>query len=194
MMRGLSAVPDPAGGDHQVLIGFRHYPEPVIERIDPRKGHAVIVEVNLAAYFGRALHGGGKYGGPIRAAYNGFVPVTNPATGETVHLAGVQIYHPSFPTHPHNGSFYLVRHPDGTYDWGQVYDPHQPVPPDRALDATRTIVPSPFREDRGGVLYFGGYDGAFVDNRTAWIYAATVGLPVTKVVHLPLLAASRGTK
>jgi catechol 2,3-dioxygenase-like lactoylglutathione lyase family enzyme len=193
IMRGLSAVPDPAGGGHEVLLGFRHYPEPVIERIDPRRGHAATVELNLAEFFGRALHGGGKYGGPIRAAYNGFVPMTDPATGQMVHLTGVQIYHPAFPTAPHNGSFYLVRHRDGTYDWGQVLDPDHPVTPDRALDATRTILASPFLEDRGRVLYFGGYDGAFVDNRTAWIYRAVLPRAPGATLYLPRLMVAGAT-
>jgi hypothetical protein len=109
-----------------------------------------------------------------------------------VHLTGVQIYHPAFPTAPHNGSFYLVRHRDGTYDWGQVYDPDHPVPPDRALDATRTIVASPFAEDGRRVLYFGGYDGAFVDNRTAWIYRARLTGSVGIALHLPWLAVPDG--
>lgn len=180
MLRGLTAVPDPAGGGHEVLIGFRYFPVPVIERIDPARGHAVTVELNLREFFGRAWFGAGTYAGPIRCAYNGFVPMPGPASGETVHVAGLQIYHPLFPEVPHNGSFYLARRRDGTYDWGEIGDPALSVPAGRSLDATRTICPSPFPEDPAGrVFYFGGYDGAFVDNRTAWVYRAE--LPVTRV-------------
>jgi hypothetical protein len=180
MMRGLTAVPDPLGGGHQVLIGFRYYPRPVIERIDPLRDNQVTVELDLGQYFGAAWFSAGTYQGPIRAAYNGFVPVTDSCTGETVHVTGVQIYHPLFPEQPHNGSFYLVRHPDGTYDHGEIYDPAHPVPTDRALDATRVIAASPFREEQEHrTLYFGGYDGAFVDNRTAWIYRAGTPGPGT---------------
>jgi ribosomal protein S18 acetylase RimI-like enzyme len=174
MMRGLTAVPDPSGSGRQVLIGVRYFPVPVIERIDPQRDHQVTVEVNLKEYFGRAFHGGGKYIGPIRAAYNGFTAVNDPHTGETVHLAGVQIYHPGFPESPYNGSHYLVRRLDGTYDWGPVFDPRQPLASGRSLDATRIITISPFPQDQGRVLYFGGYDGPFVDNRTGWIYRAVL--------------------
>jgi hypothetical protein len=177
MMRGLTAVPDPNGTGREVLIGFRFFPEPMIERIDPQQGHRATVELRLQEFFGQAFHGGGKYAGPIRCAYNPFTAVTDPRSGKTVHLAGLQIYHPGFPNQPHNGSFYLIRRLDGTYDWGEIYDPSHPVPLGKSLDATRRICISPFPEDQGRVLYFGGYDGPFIDNRTAWIYRGT--LPTT---------------
>jgi len=43
-----------------------------------------------------------------------------------------------------------------------------------AGDATRRICISPFAEDAGQALHFCGYDGLFVDNRTAWIYRAAM--------------------
>ena len=54
------------------------------------------------------------------------------------------------------------------------YDPAHPVPEGRSLDATRRICISPFPEDQGRVLYFAGYDGPYADNRSAWIYRATL--------------------
>jgi hypothetical protein len=172
MIRGLTAVPDPNNPGKEVLIGFRFFPEPIIERIDPQKDHKASVELNLKNFFGQAFHGDGKYIGAIRAAYNPFTAFTDPRTGKTVHLAGVQIYHPGFPKAPFNGSHYLVRRMDGAYDWGMVFDPAHPVPEGRSLDATRRICISPFPEDRSRVLYFAGYDGPYVENRSAWIYRA----------------------
>jgi Ca2+-binding EF-hand superfamily protein len=177
MLRGLTAVPDPNGTGREVLIGFRFFPEPVIERIDPQQDHKVSVELNLKDFFGQAFHGGGRYTGTIRCAYNPFTAVTDPRTGETVHLAGVQIYHPGFPNPPHNGSHYLIRHADASYDWAPIYDPAHPVPVGRSLDATRRICVSPFPEDQGRALYFAGYDGPFADNLSAWIYRATMPNP-----------------
>jgi hypothetical protein len=173
MMRGLTTVPDPDHAGKEVLIGFRYFPEPIIERIDPQRGHRATVELDLREFFGRAFFGGDRYGGVIRCAYNPFTAVAAPGTGETVHLAGVQIYHPGFPHPPFNGSHYLVRRVDGSYDWGMVFDAAHPVPEGRSLDATRRICVSPFPEDGGRVLYFCGYDGPQVDNRTAWIYRAS---------------------
>jgi len=86
----------------------------------------------------------------------------------------VQIYHPGFPKQPFNGSHYLIRRSDATYDWAPVYDPAHPVPEGRSLDATRRIIVSPFAEDNRRVLYFAGYDGPFADNRSAWIYRAAM--------------------
>jgi Ca2+-binding EF-hand superfamily protein len=174
MIRGLSAVPDPNHPGKQVLIGFRFFPEPIIERIDPQQDHKASVELNLKNFFGQAFHGGGKYVGTIRAAYNPFTAAADPRTGKTVRLAGVQIYHPGFPKAPFNGSHYLLRHADGTYDWGMVFDQEHPLPEGRSLDATRRICLSPFPEDQGRVLYFAGYDGPYAENRSAWIYKATL--------------------
>jgi hypothetical protein len=174
MMRGLTTVPDPQNPGKEVLIGFRFFPTPVIERIDPQQGHRATVELDLKGFFGNAFHGGGRYIGAIRCAYNPFTAFADPGTGKTVHLAGVQIYHPGFPKHPFNGSHYLVRREDGTYDWGAVFDEANPLPEGRSLDATRRICISPFPDDRGCVLYFCGYDGPRVDNKTAWIYRASL--------------------
>jgi hypothetical protein len=174
MIRGLSAVPDPNGTGREVLIGFRYFPEPIIERIDPQQNHKATVELNLKDFFGRAFHGGGKYLGPIRCAYNPFTVFTDPRSGKTVHLAGIQVYHPGFPNPPHNGSHYLIRRADATYDWAPVFDPAHPVPVGRSLDATRRILVSPFPEDQGRMLYFCGYDGPYADNRSAWIYKGTL--------------------
>jgi len=159
MMRGLTAVPDPNTPGKEVLIGFRFFHEPIIERIDPQQGHKATVELQLNDFFGQALFGGGRYVGTIRAAYNPFTPYTDPRSGQTVHLGGVQIYHPGFPNAPFNGSHYLVRKTDGSYDWGMIFDAAHPVPAGASLDATRRILVSPFAADGGRVLYFAGYDG-----------------------------------
>jgi uncharacterized delta-60 repeat protein len=175
MMRGLTAVPDPNTPGKQVLIGFRFYPTPILEKIDPQQNHAASVELDLRAYFGQQWLGGGRFSGTIRCAYNPMTPVTDPATGQTVHLAGLQIYHPGFPNSPHNGSHFLLRRPNGTYEWGEINDPAHPVPVGQSLDATRRILVSPFPEHQGQVLYFGGYDGPYMQNASAWIYKATIG-------------------
>jgi Ca2+-binding EF-hand superfamily protein len=174
MMRGLTAVPDPNTPGKEMLIGFRFFPEPIIERVNPQQGHRATVELQVNDFFGRAFFGGGRYLGTIRAAYNPFTPFTDPRSGQTVHLGGVQIYHPGFPDAPFNGSHYLVRKADGTYDWGMVFDSAHPVPAGASLDATRRILVSPFAVDAGRVLYFAGYDGPFAENRSAWIYKGTL--------------------
>jgi hypothetical protein len=171
LLRGLTAVPDPLGGKHEVLIGTRAYGG-VVERIDPMKGHAATVELDIRAFFAKAW-GADTYRGPCLSAYNRFVAAVHPVTGEKIHLMSVWVEHPERAVPPHNGSYYLVRRADGTYEWGDVYDPAHPVAAGAGLHGTRAIEVSPFAEDQGKVFYFGGHDCAFRESHnTAWIYRA----------------------
>ena len=54
ILRGLTAIPDPNGGRHQVLLGTCHYPG-VVYRIDPGRGRAVTTELDIRAYFAKAF-------------------------------------------------------------------------------------------------------------------------------------------
>ena len=64
---------------------------------------------------------------------------------------------------------YCVRHANGADITYEVAGNHRPREPQ--LVSTRTIAMSPFPEDRGRVLYFGGYDcNAVPSHNTAWIY------------------------
>jgi hypothetical protein len=170
IMRGLVSVPDPQDG-HEVLLGTRAWPG-VVERIDPHKSHAVAVECNITEYFAQVFRMK-SYTGPALAAYNWMTPYTHPKTGETVQLIGLWVNSPDRLTPPHNGSYYLVRRNRGDYEWGNVYAPAHPVSEGRQLRGTRTICVSPFPEDQGRVLYFGGFDAwGGPHHNTAWIYRA----------------------
>jgi hypothetical protein len=175
ILRGLTAIPDPAGGGHQVLLGTCNYPG-VVYRVDPKKNCAVTTEIDIRAYFAKVF-GVAKLGGQCLSAYNNFLPVADPDTGEKVHLLGLWINHPDGrATEKGASAWYLVRHADGTYGHGRVFDPQHAKPnPPRGLLATRTIDISPFPEDKGRVLYFGGFDCAGIESRnTAWIYRGTL--------------------
>jgi hypothetical protein len=67
-----------------------------------------------------------------------------------------------------NGRF-CIRRANGadiTYEVAEITDPREPQ-----LVSTRTIALSPFAEDQGKALYFGGYDcGGVPSHNTAWIY------------------------
>jgi hypothetical protein len=68
-------------------------------------------------------------------------------------------------------AWYLVRHSDGRYGTGQVFDPAVVPSAVGGLRSARTVCVSPFPEDKGRVLYFGGFDAAQGPHRdTAWIY------------------------
>jgi hypothetical protein len=170
IMRGLHAERDPADG-HEFLIGTRAGAG-VIERIDPKHDNAVATELDLKAYFAKAF-GVKEISGLILSAYNWPTPFTCPTTGENVTLIGVLAGRPNWKTPPTNGSVFLVRRANGKYEWGNVFDPSHPVPQGQQLRATRSICLSPFPEDHGRVLYFGGFDAfAPPHHNTAWIYRA----------------------
>lgn len=176
-LRGLTAVPDPAGGAQEVLLATRES-EGVVLRIDPAQAFAATVEINYRSYYTQLW--GGLGGGAALSAYNDMPRVIDPASGEAVWLIGLWVNHPQRTEPPNNGSYYMVRHADGRYEHGRVFDLAQPVPRGDELRATRTIVASPFAGDAPGTLYFGGFDAGGtpppgrVFHNTAWIYRGVV--------------------
>jgi len=174
-LRGLTTVPDPKGGKHQVLIANFEYPG-LIARFDPTK--AVVAaeqELDIKEFFNQAWNTPAARRRGAIAAYNRFLPVTDPESDETVWLCGAWVERPGSPNPPDNGSCYLIRHRDGRYDWGYIYDPAHPVTNGEKLTGCRDIEPSPFPGEDGRVFYFCGYDGgAGPSHNTAWIYKGTL--------------------
>ena len=169
VMRGLTAVPDPAGGGYDVLLGTRTFPG-VIERIDPRKNHAVTLELDIRAFVAHAWDTR-EYHGPCLSAYNSMVPFTDPKSGEKVYLIGLCVQQTPATMPPHNIAYYLIRRASDKYELREVRDVAHPVPAGQTLRAVRTISLSPFQADRGRVLYFGGFDAyGGPHHNTAWIY------------------------
>lgn len=179
IMRGLTAVPERAGGDHESILGTCAWPG-VVYRMDPEQGHKAVRELDIRAYFAE-VWGVDFAAGPCLSAYNRLVPASDPDTGEQLHLIPVWVAHPDAPgTELGPSAWYLVRHADGSYSHGRVFDPRRPSPNQpRGLTATRTIEASPFPEDGGRVVYMGGFDCAKQDSHnTAWIYRGV--LPTSK--------------
>jgi hypothetical protein len=176
-LRGLTAVPDPAGGAHEVLLATRET-EGVVLRIDPTQAFAETVEIDYRSYYTQLW--GSLGGGAALSAYNDMPRVIDPVSGEPVWLIGLWVNHPDRYTPPNNGSYYMVRHADGRYEHGRVFDLANPVPAGVDLRATRTIVVSPFAGDAGRALYFGGFDAggdpppAQAFHNTAWIYRGVI--------------------
>jgi len=173
-MRGLTAVPDPRGGDHQVLLCGLKEPSCAIARIDPQDGQ-VAVELTVREYFEKLW--ANPVGKHLIIAYNEMTPAVDPDTQAKVNLIGLWVAHPDGEeSETGKSSWYLVRYPDGSYAHGRVFDPENPSADKYGLRATRTVCASPFPEDRGRVWYFGGFDeasGAAPGNH-GWIYRAEV--------------------
>lgn len=174
-LRGLTAVPDPKGGKHEVLIANFEYPGTLV-RFDPKKTDrsgliAPELELDIKEFFNQAWNTPTARRRGAIAAYNRFLPVTDPNSGEPLWLCGAWVERPGSPNPPDNGSCYLIRHRDGRYDWGSIYDPAHPVPAGQKLTGCRDIEPSPFPGEAGRSFYFCGYDGgAGPSHNTAWIY------------------------
>lgn len=166
---GLSVVPEPHGADRWVLIGARANPG-LIERIDPGEGHAVTVELDVHEFLARTWGNEAVRRSSVAIAYTGFMPAQHPVTREAVHLIGLWVEDPATPPSQHSGSHFLIRHFDATYELAEIPYLGPSTPPERGLRATRCIAASPFVEDGGRSLYFGGYDVVQdVAHDTAWI-------------------------
>jgi hypothetical protein len=176
-IRGLTAIADPANPGKELLLCSREV-DGVIEVINPQRNHEVRVEFDLRKHFGGLI--GAREGQRLGTifAYNEMTPVTHPATGERVHLiSGGVMPDLSGDDARSKGAWCLIRHADGRYATVRVFDPEVIPAGHGGLRCVRTICASPFAEEQGRVLYFGGYDAGDLGlglryRDSAWIYRA----------------------
>jgi hypothetical protein len=114
----------------------------------------------------------------------------DPATGEPVHLVGLEAKVPQAAAELrwngyYRGAMFAIRWESvRRYSLGEVNGGYTPGGP--PLEAARAFALSPFRADRAGgpVLYIGGFDANFNNaTNTAWIFRANLSVA---------LAPSRG--
>jgi hypothetical protein len=173
LMRGLSVVPDPKNPSKPAILGGLEAP-PLIQRIDPAAGQATD-ELNYMKYFQRVFGDRPNKGLWVNAVMlNQLEPFTDPRSGERMHFVTSYIMHPENPEAPHNGAWFLVRKLDGTYTHGKIY-PEGGLPSGQSLQGVRSIIESPFSEERGKVWYFAGHGAERkLLHNTAWIYKGTI--------------------
>jgi hypothetical protein len=173
-IRGLSAVPHPAGTGEALWFSVKGKQR----RLDPFGNYRETVELDEVWFLSRAWNIAVVY---VLSAYNDIPPYTLPQTGERVWLIGLLALSgatarrasptPNFKDLV-TGAYYFTRHAKGsdiTHEVTEIVDPA--VQPKPVLVATRTILVSPFPEDQGRVLYFGGFDCYYTyAHNTAWIY------------------------
>jgi hypothetical protein len=172
-MRGLSVVPDPKNPGKPAILGGLEDP-PLIQRIDPATGRATD-ELNYMKYFQSVFGGRPNKGLWVSAVMlNQLEPFTGPRGGERMHFVTTYIMHPQNPEAPFNGAWFLVRKLDGTYSHGEIY-PDGGIPSGESLQGVRSIIESPFSEERGKVWYFAGHGAERkLLHNTAWIYKGTL--------------------
>ena len=164
-LRGLTAVPGPDGGE--VLLAALDGNPARILRIHPERGHEAAEELDVLDFLARQWGRRPTFAIP---AYNGMTPVTDPRSGETVHLMGLAAtFAPLGEKYPKEGwdpgGWYLVRRPGGCYELRRIVGDDLPK-----LVATRQVMASPFGDS---TLYFAGYDPHMnPSHNTAWVFAA----------------------
>ncbi len=179
-IRGLSAVPKP-GGSGEVLW-FAALSK--VRRLDPADAFKETMELDIPTFLTEKL--GVKVTFAL-SAYNELMSYTVPGTTETLWVFGFECSHPAAVVNAHpriqarvqmretprayfpGNARYCIRHAQGaniTYEVAEITDPREPQ-----LVSTRVTAVSPFPEDQGKVLYFGGYDcNSVPSHNTGWVY------------------------
>jgi hypothetical protein len=183
-IRGLSAIPNPEGAGESLLfvLGEGGRSQGCIYRLDPdgdggytRTREACLGELMSAYLDDSSVH-------YVLAGYNDIPSIVDPATGETVQLIGfessigVERFHTTQRKKGRGyyaGAVFGIRDANGKVRLSEVNGSCTPAKP--VLVAARAIAPSPFGEDNGDVLYFGGHDCNFApSHNTAWIFRTTL--------------------
>ncbi|MBO9871895.1 MULTISPECIES: hypothetical protein [Xanthomonas] len=170
--RGLMGVPR-ASGPGQVLLAALEGDRCRIVRIDPQDDFRETLELDVLEFLGE--HWGARPAFGV-VAYDDFTPVLDPASGQTLLLAGVGASDSaSDDVHPPDGwardAWYLIRDPDGQrHTLARIESAD--LAPSTPLFAARSFAASPFEP---GMLYVGGYDpNAQPCRDTAWVFSASV--------------------
>jgi hypothetical protein len=122
----------------------------------------------------------------ILAAYSRFMPFTDPTTGQTLHVVGLEAWAPpragtslvaqnqrAPQGGPYAGAMYAVHDPQGHWCVGEVNGRIQPGMPE--LVSTYTYALSPFGGQDAARIYLGGYDcNNHRSTDTAWVYRTDV--------------------
>jgi hypothetical protein len=182
--RGLTAIANPAGKGQSLLFAmWTATGRGPIFRLDPEPDGSYhrTREVALADLVSQYLPGVTVRG--IGPAYNEFHAVTDPITGKTVHLVSLEarITAGKYPTWGtdgvagggaagfYAGSMIAIRDSAGKYRLTEVNGPASAGKP--PLVATYCMADSPFPQDHGHVIYFGGLDANnHPAHNLAWIF------------------------
>jgi hypothetical protein len=179
-IRGLSAVPKP-GGSGEVLW-FAALSK--ARRLDPADNFKETIELDIPAFLTQQL---GVRVTFALSAYNELMPYAVPGSSETLWVFGFECCYPAAVVNANprlkshvqikenprayfaGEARYCIRHAQGAaiaYELAEISDPRWPL-----LVSTRVIAVSPFPEDQGQALYFGGYDcNSVPSHHTAWVY------------------------
>jgi hypothetical protein len=165
-IRGMTTIPNPQGTGDSILFAWMD----CIYRLDP-DGHGGYTR-NSEACLANSAESYEAYLGYtasiVWAALSDMLPVVDPGTSKTVYIIGLEAAGAAPPPYP--AALYAIRDAVGSYRVRQV-DPGSTMD----LRVPRTYALSPFPQDNGASIYFGGFDdGGFPAHNTAWVFQTTV--------------------
>jgi hypothetical protein len=182
-LRGLTAIANPSGSGEVLLTAAEDSPARVY-MIDPSQMDAsgqfykTTIDLNISAFMSRTLATQVTYG---IAAYNHMAVLDDPSGTCPSLLLGVHLTTPNL-TDVYGApqrtldprAYFLIRDCYGNYNAREIRDYSiSPVP---ILEATRTLLASPFAADPSGTVYAGGFDAADMPiHNSAWLYR---GVPI----------------
>jgi hypothetical protein len=188
-IRGLSAITGPVPGRQSLIFAWisSRTSRGCVIRLDPQADGSWRREREacLADLVGQRLDGAPI--GFVLAAYSAFMPLSDPATGKSLHLVGLEAFIASSGAggplqaltasnqRTPNGGFYAgamygLRDPSGHWRVAEANGRYQKG--DRSLVSIYTSALSPFD---GRTVYLGGYDpNHYPSSDTGWVYSTDV--------------------
>jgi poly(A) polymerase len=170
-LRGLTAIPNPAGAGEVLLVTLEHNPC-FLFSINPQTGKGV-VEANISEQLSELL---GTKVGFIIAGYNNMVLYETAGRSRTpTVLMGIESATPMVPSAQgamNSDARLLIRWPNGRLSFEEIVD--RTLTPRPMLVSARSVIISPFAEDPPGTVYASGYDcNNKPAHNTDWIYRGT---------------------
>jgi hypothetical protein len=189
-IRGLSAIDGPVPGRQSLIFMWhpgKRSSRGCIVRLDPQPdgSYARVAEGCLAQQIGK--HIGSAPIAYVAGAYNNFMPLRDPKSGELLHIVGLEAFIPATPEGrrfepfiAHNmrtdkggfyaGGMYGLRDARGQWRIGEVNGKYRPGQPE--LVSIYTVAMSPFSEPGRQTVYLGGYDpDDYPSSDTGWVYS-----------------------
>ena len=175
-IRGLSAIDSPNGPGQSLIFMWAPHGRSLGEvvRLDPDGNggftrHKEVVIGDLVTDF--IPHDITPF--KVLGAYNNFYPLTDPLSGEVVHIFGFQVQLRGNDdivgqARYYKGGSYVIRTKDQQYRMGEINGLFEPGK--ARIIGPRSFAASPFGDDH---IYTAGYDSNFVESTgMAWIFSA----------------------
>lgn len=170
-LRGLTAIPNPSGSGESLLSALEGGRGQMV-RLDPTPTlpYKAVQELDIMADLSAKW---GYKATFVVVANSDMTFIPEPATGKMALFISVQ-HHPA---RDRDDAVYYIRRigADGQPTYSLITIDNKRLDRPIILNSTRTIIISPFAQDAGAVVYFGGYDADDTpSHNTAYTLRATI--------------------